>query len=102
MGEALGELLDNEDRSEEALLMETRSVSVNSLGQNSMSSSRSKDRLASNWVRKADTEADSLSSFMLLTPRNCFWGFWETESLGALRLRPPWWLWDTGAAAAVG
>lgn len=72
MGEAFGELLDNDERSEEALLIDTRSISVNNLGQNSMSSSRSNERLASNCDRKADTEADSLNSFMLLTPRNCF------------------------------
>jgi hypothetical protein len=102
VGEELGELLDSDDRSEEALLMETKSLSVNSLGQNSMSSSRSKDRLLSNCVRNVDTAGDSLSSFILRTPRNCLWEFCETESLGALRLRPPWWLWETDGAAGVG
>jgi len=69
VGEESGELLANEERSD-ALEMETKSVSVNRPGQNSMSSSRSKDRLVSNLVRKAEREAVSLSSFMLRTPRN--------------------------------
>jgi predicted metal-binding protein len=69
VGEESGELLANEERSD-ALEMETKSVSVNRPGQNSMSSSRSKDRLVSNLVRKAVREAVSLSSFMLRTPRN--------------------------------
>lgn len=69
VGEESGELLANEERSD-ALEMETKSVSVNRPGQNSMSSSRSKDRLVSNLVRKAVSEAVSLSSFMLRTPRN--------------------------------
>lgn len=133
VGEALGELLDNEDRSDEELLIDTSyrwrqvsydsstprscgerrshvqqrphatfrsvnrsdkltSLSVNNLGQNSMSSSRSNERLHSNWDRKLDTDTDSDNSFMLLTPRNCRCEFWETDSLGALRFRPPWWL----------
>lgn len=102
VGEALGELLDSDDRSDDPLLMDTISLSVSSLGQNSMSSSRSNERLASNCDRKADTETDSLNSFMLLTPRNCLWEFWETDSLGARRFRPPWWLWGTVGAGAVG
>jgi hypothetical protein len=103
VGEELGELLDSEDRSEDALLMDTRSVSVNSLGQNSISSSRSNDLLASNWERKLDTEGVSVSSRMLLTPRKWRCEFCETERRGApLRLRPPWWLWETEGAAAVG
>lgn len=69
VGEESGELLANEERSD-ALEMETKSVSVNRPGQNSISSSRSKDRLVSNLVRKAVSEAVSLSSFMLRTPRN--------------------------------
>jgi predicted metal-binding protein len=69
VGEESGELLANEERSD-ALEMETKSVSVNRPGQNSMSSSRSKDRLVSNLVRKAVREVVSLSSFMLRTPRN--------------------------------
>lgn len=69
VGEESGELLANEERSD-ALEIETKSVSVNKPGQNSMSSSRSKDRLVSNLVRKAVREAVSLSSFMLRTPRN--------------------------------
>lgn len=102
VGDALGELLDSDDRSDEELLIDTRSFSVNSLGQNSMSSSRSNDLLASNCDRKLETDDDSVSSFMLLTPRNCRCEFCETDSLGALRLRPPWWLWLTEGAAAVG
>lgn len=69
VGEELGELLDKEDLSEEELLMETRSLSVRSFGQNSISSSRSKDRLASNCVRKELTDAVSFISLTLLTPR---------------------------------
>lgn len=48
VGDWLGELLESDDRSEAPLLMETKSLSVRSLGQNSMSSSRSKERLVSN------------------------------------------------------
>jgi len=103
VGELCGELLASDDRSEDELWMDTRSLSVKSAGQNSMSSSRSKDRTASNLMRKDARFAVSVSSFMLLTPRNCFCGFWATDSLGALRFRPPWWLWETpGAAAGVG
>lgn len=46
------------------------SLSVRSLGQNSISSSRSKDRLASNCVRKELTVTASFISLTLLTPRN--------------------------------
>jgi hypothetical protein len=99
VGEESGELLASEDRSDE-LEMETKSLSVNRPGQNSMSSSRSKDRLVSNLLRKADSDADSLSSFMLRTPRNWRCAFWETDKRGALRFRPPWWLCDTGAGCA--
>lgn len=146
MGEELGEPLDNDERSEEALLIDTSwtekdpsqhlnedgsqrclqhhdsnaqahgehvrdsgerggltSVSVKSLGQNSMSSSRSKDRLASNCDRKALTVGDSTdSSLMLFMPRNCFGAFCDTDTLGALLFRPPWWLCDTEGAGAVG
>jgi len=42
-----GDPLDNEDRSDEEEWMETISLSVRRLGQNSKSSSRSKDRPAS-------------------------------------------------------
>lgn len=93
VGDDSGELLASEERSE-ALEIETKSLSVNRPGQNSMSSSRSNERPASNFVRKAVRDAVSLSSFMLRTPRNCLCEFWETESLAARRLRPPWWLWD--------
>jgi len=78
-----------EERSD-ALEMETMSLSVNRLGQNSMSSSSSKERPASNLARNVEREAVSLSSFMLRTPRNCRWVFWDTDMRGALRLRPPW------------
>lgn len=92
MGDDSGEPLARDERSE-ALEMETNygrrvrwvatgeravssggiltSVSVRRLGQNSMSSSRSKERPASNFVRKVEREAVSVSSFMLRTPRNC-------------------------------
>lgn len=146
MGEELGEPLASEERSEDALLIDTSwtendpsqhlsehgnrhglqhhdfyawvhgehvrdsgerggltSLSVKSLGQNSMSSSRSKDRLASNCDRKAVTEGDSTdSSLMLFIPRNCFCAFWDTDTRGALLFRPPWWLCGTEGAAGVG
>lgn len=123
MGDASGELLASEERSEAE--METNcwrgeseglregdeatdlgglltSLSVSRPGQNSRSSSRSKDRPASKRVRKADRAADSLSSFMLRTPRNWRCEFCETVRRGVLRLRPPlWWLWETEAACAA-
>lgn len=69
VGEESGELLAKEERSDE-LEIETKSLSVNRPGQNSMSSSRSNERLVSNLLRKAEREAVSVSSFMLRTPRN--------------------------------
>jgi hypothetical protein len=74
VGEESGELLASEERSD-ALEMETKSVSVNRPGQNSMSSSRSKDRLVSNLVRKDEMAATSGSfMFMLRGPdRNWRW-----------------------------
>lgn len=51
------------------------SLSVNRAGQNSISSSSSNERTDSNFVRKVESEADSLNSFMLRTPRNCLWAF---------------------------
>ena len=92
VGDPWGESLAKDDRSDEELCIDTRSLSVNRFGQNSMSSSKSKERTASNFVRKLDTDTDSVSSFILLTPRNCLWLFCETESLGARRFLPPWWL----------
>lgn len=89
VGELCGELLASDDRSEDELCIDTRSLSVNNPGQNSISSSKSKDRQASNFIRKLFRDTDSVSSFILLTPRNCLCGFWETDSLGALRFRPP-------------
>ena len=77
------------------------SLSVKRPGQNSRSSSRSKDRPASNFRRKVDSEAVSVSSFMLRTPRKCLWEFWDTDSRGALRFRPPWWPWEMGGAATL-
>jgi hypothetical protein len=54
-------------------------------------------------LRKAERAADSLSSFMLRTPRNCLCEFCETERRGALRFRPPWWLLCDGpGTTAVG
>lgn len=100
VGDDSGELLAREERSDDALWIETISLSVKSPGQNSKSSSRSKDRPASNFTRKVTREGDSVSSFMLRTPRNCLCEFWETESLGARRFRP-WWPWETAVAAAV-
>ena len=93
VGEDSGELLASDERSEalemetscsvdqsEALLPEGErgtaklslltSVSVNRLGQNSRSSSRSKERPASNLMRNADRAADSLTSLMLRALRN--------------------------------
>jgi len=65
-GECLGELLAREERSDEALWMETRSLSVNRPGQNSMSSSRSKERPASNLERKTARFIESAMSRTLL------------------------------------
>jgi hypothetical protein len=70
VGDDCGELLAREDRSD-ALEIETKSFSVSKLGQNSRSSSSSKELAASNFERNAEMDADSLSSFMLRTPRNC-------------------------------
>ena len=47
------------------------SSSVNSPGQNSKSSSKSKDLAESNLVLNAFTIGASVNSFMLRTPRNC-------------------------------
>ena len=52
------------------MVVHTSSV-VNNAGQNSMSSSRSKDLPASNLCLKVVMEAVSVSSFILLTPLNC-------------------------------
>lgn len=92
VGECSGELLAKDDRSEDALWMDCMSLSVNKPGQNSMSSSRSNARPDSNFVRKEDTAPDSANSFMLRTPRKDLCEFCETDSLGALRFRPVWWL----------
>ena len=69
------------------------SSSVRRPGQNSKSSSKSKDRPASNLARKADTAGASASSLMLLTPRNWRWVFW-VAILGPRRERPPWLLFE--------
>lgn len=87
VGDDWGELLARDERSD-ALEMELISLSVRRLGQNSISSSRSKERTASNFMRKFARELDSPSSFILRTPRNCLCEFWETDSRGARRLRP--------------
>lgn len=102
VGDDSGELPARDERSDDALWIDDTSLSVSRLGQNSMSSSRSKDRTSSNFDRKAATDAVSLRSFMLRTPRNCLCECCETESLGALRFRP-WWPCDTaGGVTAVG
>jgi hypothetical protein len=79
---------------------ELTSLSVNKPGQNSRSSSRSKDRPASNLLRKELTEATSAKSFIVRPPRICLWVFWETERRGARRLRPPALWWPIGAGCA--
>lgn len=100
VGDEFGELLARDERSEDEECIETNcevyqylilksssmhqvdmmmtmgllrltSFSVKRAGQNSMSSSRSKDLPASNFCRKVVTVAVSVSSFMLLTPLNC-------------------------------
>ena len=63
------------------------SSSVSRLGQNSRSSSRSKERPASKRARKAVTAGASASSRMLFTPRNWRGAFWAAI-LGARRERP--------------
>jgi hypothetical protein len=124
VGEASGELLASDERSEAE--METNccsgesdryrlregdestglgglltSLSVSRPGQNSRSSSRSNDRPASNRVRNADRAAVSVSSLMLRTPRNWRCGC-ETFWRGVLRLRLLVWWCETGAACAAG
>lgn len=79
---------------------ERTSSSVRRPGQNSRSSSRSKERPASNLARKADTAGASASSRMLLTPRNWRWVFW-VAILGPRRERPPWWLFECMWAAGL-
>lgn len=97
-GEASGEPLDSEERSDADEWMEIMSTSVSRLGQNSRSSSRSKERPASKRSRKLVTAAAS-SSF--LTLRNCLWEFCDKR--GARRPRPPWCEFDAGCGlAAVG
>jgi hypothetical protein len=97
VGDDSGDKLARDDRSDEAI--EIMSLSVNKLGQNSISSSRSNDRVASNFIRYAETWVEvSGRSFILRTPRNCFCGFCVTDSLAVLRFRPPWWVCETAAA----
>ncbi|KAL8765622.1 MAG: hypothetical protein Q9209_007354 [Squamulea sp. 1 TL-2023] len=67
------------------------SSSVNNPGQNSRSSSRSKDLPASKRARKAEIGGLPVNSFMLRTPRNCLWVLWEADKRGALLDR---WLCD--------
>lgn len=122
VGDESGEVLASEDRSE-ALWMDTSwddsglvgledrdeftdpagltSLSVSRLGQNSRSSSRSKDLVASKRVRKVSSAVVSGISFMLRAARNCLLAFCETDSLGALRLRP-WWLCELEAPGTAG
>lgn len=78
-----GEPLDSEERSEPDELMDMWSSSVRRFGQNSMSSSRSKDRWASKRTRNV-VKAAASSSFRTL--RNCLCEFCDT--LGARRPRP--------------
>jgi len=80
-----GDPLANEERSDEAELMDIWSSSVRRFGQNSRSSSRSKDRCASKRVRK---EVSTAASSSFLTLRNCLWEFCDTR--GARRPRPLW------------
>jgi len=78
------------------------SASDNSIGQNSRSSSRSNDLPASNFCRKFVTWGCSAISFILLTPRNCLWLFWEVDRRGARRERPPWCACDEADCAVEG
>lgn len=73
-GEAWGEPLDNDERSEDAEWTETMSPSVSRVGQNSRSSSRSKERCSSKRWRKLVTAAASSSRRAARTGR-CPW-FW--------------------------
>lgn len=84
-GECSGEPLDSDDRSDDEEWMETMSVSVRRVGQNSRSSSRSKERPASYRCRKLVT-ATASSSFRTLL--NCLCEFCDRR--GALRPRPLW------------
>jgi hypothetical protein len=74
VGDDSGDPLDSDERSD-AECIDCMSLSVSKAGQNSMSSSRSNDLPASNFCRKVEIEAVSVSSFMLRTPLNCFWEF---------------------------
>lgn len=92
--------MQNQSRSADKVRLITKAVSsniltslsVNSVGQNSRSSSRSKDLPASNSLRKKVTLCGgSAISFMLRTPRNVFlWLFCEVDNRGARR-DLPWW-----------
>lgn len=84
------QLVGLEDREEIDPLQSLTSLSVNRPGQNSMSSSRSKDRVASNRVRKVISAVESESSLRLRTVRYCLLAFCDMESRGALRFLP-WW-----------
>lgn len=80
-----GDPLDSDDRSDDDEWIETMSLSVRRLGQNSKSSSRSKERPASKRCRKFVTTIAS-SSFLAL--RYCLCEFCDKR--GALRPRPLW------------
>jgi hypothetical protein len=83
---------------------ELTSLSDIRFGQNSLSSSASKDLASSKYLRYSSLALVSVNSRMLLTPRNCLWAFCEAAlSRGARRERPLWWLCDGAEAfAAVG
>lgn len=119
VGDESGDVLAREDRSE-ALWMDTSwdglagledrddvdpaqltSLSVSRFGQNSRSSSRSKDLVASKRLRKVRSAVVSGISFMARADLNCLLAFCETESLGALRFRP-WWLCELAAPGMAG
>lgn len=72
VGELCGELLAKDERSD-PLFIDTRSLSVKRPGQNSKSSSRSNDRVASNFMRKLLRGKEISISF--LPERNLCWRF---------------------------
>jgi len=84
-GECSGLPLDSDDRSDDVEWIEFISESVRSAGQNSKSSSKSKERPASKRWRKFVTAIASSCFGALL---NCLCEFCDRR--GALRPRPLW------------
>jgi len=97
-GDDSGEPLDKDDRSDPEEWMDWRSSSVSRWkGQNISSSSKSNDLAASKSLRNAVIfGASTTNSLGVRTCRKCLW-LWAADNRGALRDRPPWWLWEVCA-----